>query len=539
MTTTPPINIETASAISSSSASPTSPASRKSTSPKSPRLLRNAISASFSPTKSPAPQSVSDHALKAFNALNLSLNNYTPIEQIPGIVALCRRTFETNTTLNIEWRVAQLSALVLMLKESEELVQAACYLDNRKNVFTSTLFEWGPTLKEAEHCLRHVRKWTQPKTKNVPLPVQPATCKVQPMPKGVVLVKAPWNYPFSLTFGPMASAIAAGNCVVLKPSELAPHATALMKHLVAKYLDQNCIRLVDGDAAIATALLREKFDHICFTGSETVGKIVARAAAEYLTPTTLELGGKSPAVIDKTANIQTAARRIAFGKWANVGQTCISPDFVLIESSVKDRFLEELVKVITQFYGTDTATNPDYERIQNLRHFQRLRAMMNDGSIYYGGKTNEEDLYIEPTLIVDVAPDSKILTEEIFGPLLYIVEIPSMTDAIKYIRQRPRPLALYLFTDDPNVKTDFTNLTWSGALSINDTLLHFANNDLPFGGIGNSGYGSLHGEYGFDTFSFYKPVMDRNSAMFLDISIRYPPYSSEKMAWARFLNEHM
>ena len=347
----------------------------------------------------------------------------------------------------------------------------------------------------------------------------------------MVLVIAPWNYPVQLLLVPVAGAIAAGNTVVMKPSEISAATSALLARLVPQYLDPSAVRLVEGGVPETTELLAQRFDHIFYTGNGTVGRVVMAAAARHLTPVTLELGGKSPVIVDRSANLKVAARRIAWGKWLNAGQTCIAPDYVLVDEQVRVEFLDQLDRAVTTFYGEDPHASPDYGRIVSDRHFDRLSALLAGGTVATGGRTEPAERYIAPTVLVDVDPTSPLMSEEIFGPLLPVLGVASAHDAVDFVNGRDHPLALYVFAGDRSVVDDVLARTSSGGVTVNGTILHFTNPHLPFGGIGESGMGAYHGESGVRLFQHRKPVLTRGTA--LDPSLPYPPYSDLKAALFR------
>jgi aldehyde dehydrogenase (NAD+) len=355
-----------------------------------------------------------------------------------------------------------------------------------------------------------------------------------PEPLGTVLIIGAWNYPFQLVVSPMVAAIAAGNCVVLKPSELAAETSKVLAEIIPKYLDNNAFTVVEGDVPETTELLKQQFDHILYTGGETVGKIVMRAAAEFLTPVTLELGGKSPCFVSDSANIDVTANRIVWSKWMNAGQTCVAPDYVLVDKKVSSRLIDKLKQKINAFYGEDIKQSPDYGRIINDRHYTRISGYLEDQEIIFGGKLDESERYIEPTLLLNPDEASPIMRDEIFGPLLPIIEVDDMTQAISFVNKRAKPLALYLFNKDQNTEDEVMHNTSAGNVCINDGMMFMVNADLPFGGVGNSGMGSYHGQAGFDTFSHLKTVMKRSYIM--DLDVRYPPYSDKKLSLLKRLS---
>jgi aldehyde dehydrogenase (NAD+) len=356
--------------------------------------------------------------------------------------------------------------------------------------------------------------------------VQPAKSRIYKDPLGVVLVIAPWNYPFQLAMAPVVGAIAAGNAVVLKPSEVAPATSRLMAELLPRYTDSQAVKVVEGAVAETTRLLEERFDHIFYTGNGTVGRVVMAAAAKHLTPVTLELGGKSPTIIDDDVDLELAIRRIVWGKFYNAGQTCVAPDYILCHERVRPRALELLKRTIEEFYGTDPKKSADYGRIVNERHHARLMTLMDSGRVVVGGDADASDRYIAPTVLADVSPDSPVMADEIFGPILPVLSVQDVDEAIRFVNARPKPLALYVFTKREQTRDAVLERTSSGGASVNHVWLHLANHDLPFGGVGPSGMGAYHGKATFDTFVHKKSVLEKTTAM--DPPVLYPPYTAQK-----------
>lgn len=446
-----------------------------------------------------------------------------------GLVSTVRAAFDDRTTRSLEWRHAQLDALASMLRDHEETWTAALASDLGKPPTEAWTTEIGFSLNDIDHQRKHLDGWAEPRKVKTPLVFQPGRSRIVPEPKGVVLIIAPWNYPLQLMIAPLAAAIAAGNAVVAKPSEMSPATSAALVELCDRYLDPRAIRVVAGGIEESTALLEQRFDHIFFTGGTRVGKIVMRAAAEHLTPVTLELGGKSPAIIAADANIGVAARRLAWGKFTNAGQTCIAPDYLLVERAVHDRLVDELASTITDFYGADPEHSDDYGRIVSDGHHDRLSEMLRDdrsGRHRVGGVVDAATRYIAPTVLVDPDPSAPVMQEEIFGPLLPVIAVDSVDDAIAFVNERPKPLALYVFSGDDDTADRVIEQTSSGGAGINSTLLHIGPPDLPFGGVGPSGMGAYHGQAGFDTFSHLRSVYDRNVRP--DPPVLYPPFTSLK-----------
>lgn len=450
-------------------------------------------------------------------------------ETMNDIVAVRRHGFEQGVTRSLAWRTSQLDAMAAMVRDHADEFARALHSDLRKAPTEAWSTEIGFTLSDIEHQRKHVAEWARPRKVRIPLVFRPANARVVPEPKGVVLIIAPWNYPLQLLLAPMAAAIAAGNAIVAKPSEFAPATSALLVDLCATYLDRTAISVVAGGVPESTALLGERFDHIFFTGGSRVGKIVMRAAAEHLTPVTLELGGKSPAIVAADADIGVAARRIAWGKFTNAGQTCIAPDYVLVDRAVRDQLVDAIAVVIGDFYGTDPRMSDDYGRIVNDDHTARLSGLLDDegsGTVAVGGSTDAADRYVAPTVLVEPDPTGPLMQEEIFGPLLPVIAVGDVDEAIAFVNGRAKPLALYVFSNDDDVVERVVRRTSSGGVGVNATLLHIGPPELPFGGVGSSGMGAYHGKTGFETFSHLKSVYDRRVTP--DPAIMYPPYTSFK-----------
>jgi len=449
-----------------------------------------------------------------------------PTTTLAETVATLRATYRSGVTRPLAWRRRQLEQLARMLTEHEAELLEALRVDLGKPATEGFITDIAFVLSEVEDMVKHLAKWNRPKRVPSPMVTLPARSKLVPEPLGVVLVIAPWNYPVQLLLAPVAGAIAAGNCVVMKPSEISAATSALLGRLVPRYLDPSAVTLVEGGVPETTELLRERFDHIFYTGNGAVGRVVMAAAAKHLTPVTLELGGKSPVIVDRSANVRVAARRVAWGKWLNAGQTCIAPDYVLVHEQVRQAFLDELTTAMTDFYGPDPHASPDYGRIVSDRHVERLVGLLAGGTAIVGGTVDPADRYIAPTVLVDVDPGSPLMQEEIFGPLLPVLTVSSARDAIDIVNGRDHPLALYVFAGDRAVVDDVLARTTSGGVTVNGTMLHFTNPHLPFGGIGESGMGGYHGESGVRLFQHMKPVLSRGTL--LDPSFAYPPYTDLK-----------
>lgn len=446
---------------------------------------------------------------------------------ITAQIAAIRATYRSGTTRPLAWRRRQLEAMVRMLEENETELQAALATDLGKPVAEGYLTDIAYVVSEVKMMLKNLERWNKPRRVGTPLVAMPSKSRLVPEPLGVVLVIAPWNYPIQLLLVPVAGAIAAGNAVVMKPSEVSAATSTALARLVPKYFDPSAIALVEGGVPETTELLDQHFDHIFYTGNGTVGRIVMAAAAKNLTPVTLELGGKSPVIVDDSANIEVAARRVAWGKWLNSGQTCIAPDYVLVDRKVESRFIDALRTAITAFYGDNPQTSDSYGRIVSARHFDRLTSMLGDGSVVIGGQHDAADRYISPTVLVDVRRDSRIMAEEIFGPILPIIPVSSVDEAVTFVTERPHPLALYVFSERKDTVDRVLNETTAGGVTVNGTLLHLTNPNLPFGGVGESGMGGYHGESGVRLFQHQKPVLSRGTR--IDPKLAYPPYTEKKL----------
>jgi aldehyde dehydrogenase (NAD+) len=432
-----------------------------------------------------------------------------------------RAFFQTGATRPLDFRREQLRKLSAALERHESPLLAALQADLRKSSFQGYSSELGLLQAEIRHALKHLARWGAPVRSRTPWFLAPSRSWVQPEPFGVALILGPWNYPVQLLLAPLVGAIAAGNCAVLKPSELAPRTAQASAALVQETFAENFVSIFNGGVDAAEALLRERFDKIFFTGSTRVGRAVMAAAAKQLTPVTLELGGKCPAIVCDDAALGQAAKRIAWGKFMNAGQTCIAPDFVLVQRGVREAFVNALKKSLREFYGADARTSPDYGRIVNARHFARLVNYLRDGKIIHGGEQEAKDLFLAPTILTEVLPESPVLQEEIFGPILPVLDFDDLDDALARLRDRPSPLALYVFTGNPATAARVLAETRSGGACVNDVISHMIGPGLPFGGLGESGMGSYHGRAGFDAFSHQRAVLRR--ATWLDTPFRYPP----------------
>lgn len=454
----------------------------------------------------------------------------TPMTSAPDYSAMfsgLKATFETERTMDLAWRSEQLSALERMMVECEQEFMDALGEDLGKHPLEAWSTEIATVAGDAAYCRKHLGKWARRRKVSTPMVGQPGKSWLQPEPLGVVLVIGAWNYPLQLTLDGAAAAIAAGNCTVLKPSELAPSVSEVIARRVPEYLDSECIRVVEGAVPETTALLELPWGHILYTGGGNVGRIVMTAAAKHLTPVTLELGGKSPCIVMSDADLKTTAMRIAWGKFTNAGQTCIAPDYVLADAETEKKLVPLLQQAVTAMFGDDPEQSDSYGRIVNDRHFDRVSGFLTSGDVAIGGRTNAATRYIAPTVLTGVRPDSPVMQEEIFGPVLPIVGADDLEDAIRFIRAGDKPLAAYIFTNDRAKEARFLDRVSCGNVCINDTMMFMTVHELPFGGVGPSGMGNYSGEYGFRTFSHMKPVMRRG--WWPDLDLRYAPFTDKKL----------
>lgn len=434
-----------------------------------------------------------------------------------------RTWFAGGQSLDVDFRIAQLRKLKELINRHEAEIMEALRLDLGKSKFEAFATEIGMSLNPIDHCIKNTARWARPKSVPTPLFHFIGSSKIYSDPYGVTLIIAPWNYPFQLAISPLAGAIAAGNTCIIKPSEVAPATSNILAKIINPNFDPGFLYVLEGGVEATTDLLKEKFDYIFFTGGTAVGKIVYEAAARHLTPVTLELGGKSPCIVDKDINITIAARRITWGKLINSGQTCVAPDYLYVHKEVKSALIEAIKKEINGFYGENPIGNEEYGKIINHRHFERLKSYLNNAPVIHGGKADENALKIEPTLVDCPAGDSALLTEEIFGPILPIIEFTEVSEVIRYVNDRAKPLALYVFSNNTDFQDAILKNTSSGGVSINDTVMHMTGESMPFGGVGDSGMGAYHGTSSFDTFSHKKAVLKRT--FWPDAPLRYPPYN--------------
>ena len=437
--------------------------------------------------------------------------------------------FNTGATQTYAFRLLQLERLKKAVMDSEKILYEALYADLKKTDEDAWATEVGFFLSELNYTIKHLEEWMQPKSVATNLVNMPSSSYTIQEPLGVVCIIAPWNYPFQLLFTPLIGAIAGGNCAVLKPSEFAPATAKVMAKIVDDLFPNNYMLYLEGDGAtvLPPLLTENRFDHIFYTGSTVVGKIIYKYAAEKLVPVTLELGGKSPAVITADANLRVAARRLASPKFSNCGQMCIAPDYILVPSELKDKLIKELIIAIQSFYGTDAEASEHYGKIINDKQWLRITSYLSEGEIIYGGKSNREKLFIEPTIMTGIHADAKIMQDEIFGPILPIITYESKEEALAIIQKNPNPLAFYVFTENKADEQYWLTNVPSGGACVNNATMHITNHDLPFGGRGFSGTGGYHGKLSFDTFTHTKSVL--KTPTWIDPSFKYPPYKGK--AW--------
>lgn len=444
---------------------------------------------------------------------------------ITEVVARQRAFFLTHQTLSVPFRLQKLKDLQKSIENNQEAIFDALQKDFRKSHFETFATEIALLLDEIKLMSENLSQWAKPQPVRGSWLLFPSASYLYPEPYGTTLIIGAWNYPIQLTLLPAVGAIAAGNTVIIKPSELATHTSALIKRIVSETFEPAHVCVIEGGVEETQLLLKERFDKIFFTGSTAVGKIVAKAAAEYLTPITLELGGKSPCIVDEDADLDVSARRIVWGKFINAGQTCVAPDYVLAHKKIRSMLVLKMSKYITEFYGKNPQNSPDYPRIINKKHFDRLKKYLNDGRVIKGGETDEQELYIAPTILEEVTWESPVMQEEIFGPILPVLEFSDLEKVVEELKCKEKPLACYYFgKSEKRQEYVLQHLAFGGAC-INDTVMHTANPNLPFGGVGNSGQGGYHGKFSFDTFTHYKAVLKK--PFWMDIPLRYPPYKGK------------
>ncbi|MER2997521.1 aldehyde dehydrogenase [Pontibacter populi] len=458
----------------------------------------------------------------------------TTLDQVQLLCGLQRRYFTEGNTQPVAFRKEQLRKLQRVLKKHEQELFDALYADFRKPALEAFGTEIGFIELELKLAIKNIDDWTKPRKVPETLINFPAKSYVYPQPYGVALIISPWNYPLNLLFTPLIGAMTAGNCAILKPSEIAANTAAVVKRIISQNFDERYIAVVEGGVETTQHLLAQRFDYIFFTGSTQVGKVIMKAAAENLTPVTLELGGKSPAIVDMDADLELAARRICWGKFLNAGQTCVAPDYVLVQEDVKEELIQQMARSLQEFYGAQPADSPDFARIINDRHFKRLCNMLTPESIRVGGKTDAESRYIAPTILEISSWDHPSMQEEIFGPILPVIPFNDLHEAINMVNRHEKPLALYFFSTNKSQQQRILREVTFGGGCINDTISHLANPNLPFGGVGNSGLGSYHGIASFDVFSHQKSILNRGT--WLDLPFRYPPYGNKLKLLRKFFD---
>ncbi|XP_036924762.1 aldehyde dehydrogenase family 3 member A2 isoform X2 [Sturnira hondurensis] len=445
-----------------------------------------------------------------------------------------RDAFRTGRSRPLRFRLQQLEALRRMVQEREKDLLAAVASDLGKSELNVYSHEVITILGEIDLVLEKLPEWVTAKPAQKNLLTMLDEAYVQPEPLGVMLIIGAWNFPLILTIQPLIGAIAAGNAVFIKPSEISENTANILGRLLPQYLDQDLYVVVNGGVDETTELLKQRFDHIFYTGNTAVGKIVMQAAAKHLTPVTLELGGKSPCYIDKDCDLDIACRRIAWGKYLNCGQTCIAPDYILCEPSLQNQVVQKIKDTVKEFYGENIKESPDYERIISLRHFKRILNLLEGQKIAFGGDTDEATRYVGPTILTDVDPETKVMQEEIFGPILPIVPVKNVDEAIKFINGREKPLAIYVFSHNNKLVRQIIDSTSSGGVTVNDVIMHFTLSSLPFGGVGSSGMGAYHGQHSFNTFSHHRSCLIKSFKRESANKLRYPPNSQSKVNWAKF-----
>ena len=453
-------------------------------------------------------------------------------KEIKSLVGRQRKYFQTGATLPVGTRISALRRLYNAISKHKKEISGALRKDLGKSAFESYMCETGMVLEELSYMLRHTPRLAREKRFRTPLAQFHSRSFRKPSPYGVTLIMSPWNYPFMLTLSPLADALAAGNTAVVKPSAYSPYTSEVLLSILTECFDPKYVAVVTGGRAENTCLLREHFDYIFFTGSQAVGKEVMRSAAEHLTPVTLELGGKSPCIVDQTADIRLAARRIVFGKYLNCGQTCVAPDYVYCHRSVKDQLIKEVQKQIRRQYGKQPLHSSDYGKIINEKHFDRILGLIDEKKVVHGGGSERSTLRIEPTVMDNVTFSDAVMQEEIFGPVMPILVFDSLDEVIRRINSMPHPLALYIFTSDKKTARKVTARCGFGGGCINDTIIHLATSEMGFGGFGESGMGAYHGKTGFDTFTHYKSIVDKKT--WIDLPMRYQPYRKGAEKLVRF-----
>lgn len=445
--------------------------------------------------------------------------------EIEELLEKQRKYYKTGETLELEFRIKQLKKLYIVIRKYENEINEALKEDLGKSSFESFMCETGLVLSEISYMIHNIKKFSAPKRVHTPLSQFASRSFIQPMPYGNILIMSPWNYPFLLTIEPLVDAIAAGNTAILKPSAYSPATGRIIEKIVKNCFSPQYVAVVTGGRVENAALLEQKFDFVFFTGSQAVGKEVLRHTANHLTPTVLELGGKSPCIVDKSADIKLAAKRIVFGKYLNCGQTCVAPDYILCESSIKEDFVNEVIRQIKIQYGKNPMNNKDYGKIINKKHFKRLCGLIDYDKVVFGGKTDINEMRIEPTVMDNVTNADAVMSEEIFGPIMPILAFESFEKLMDILKDKDKPLALYMFSNDKkHIKRVVSELSYGGGC-INDVVIHLATSEMGFGGVGESGMGSYHGKAGFEAFSHNKSIVDKKT--WIDLPIRYQPYKSK------------
>ena len=448
------------------------------------------------------------------------------MSQIENVVQKQRKYFNSNSTKPLSFRLEQLKKLKKIVTENQDAISEALFKDLKKSKLEAHMTETALVLEEIDVAIKNLSSWAKPKKVSTPISLKPGTSEVIFEPLGVTLVISPWNYPFQLALAPAIGAIAAGNTVILKPSEISSNTEKLLEQLINSNFDEEYIHVVVGGKEETQKILAQKFDFIFFTGSTQVGKVIMKAAAEYLTPVCLELGGKSPCIVDETANLEVAARRIVWGKFLNAGQTCVAPDYIYVHESLKADLVTLLKKNIREFYGENESKSADFGKIISLNHFDRLSKLISGSKILYGGDQKREEQFISPTLLEVQSWDEPVMKEEIFGPILPLLTYKNLDDVLSLIKSKDRPLALYIFSTNTQFSEKVISDVSFGGGCVNDCIIHVASAELPFGGVGASGMGRYHGHYSFETFSHQKTIIRKSN--FLDLNVRYPPYTEKK-----------
>lgn len=442
------------------------------------------------------------------------------MEKYDTLIQMQRAFFTQGKTKSVSFRIEMLNQLRNLIKTNEKPLMDALKQDLNKSEFDSFISEIGIVLEEIRFTIKKLRKWSKPRRVKTSLTGLGSKSYIYSEPYGVALIIAPWNYPFQLSIAPLIGAMAAGNCAIIKPSELTPMTSSILRKMINDNFPNDYISVVEGGVETSTALLKEKFDYIFFTGSVAVGKMIMEAASKHLTPVTLELGGKSPCIVHEDANLKLAAKRIAWGKYINAGQTCVAPDYLYVHKRIKDEFLRLIKEAISELYGMNPIQKGDFTRIVSERHFLRLTSFLKDGTIYYGGEHDLSKLMLEPTVLVDVMWDDEVMQDEIFGPILPVLEFEDLSSMVNKINSRSKPLALYTFSNSQDVQNYILNNVSFGGGCINDTVFHLSSPYLPFGGVGESGIGAYHGKGSFDVFSHEKSILKQTTLF--DLPFRYP-----------------